>query len=136
MNKVTLIGRIANDLEIRSTSTGKSICEFRLAINRPANKDGEKIADFINCRVWNKQAENLEKYQSKGSLIAVVGRIQVDAFQDKEGKNRYNTYVLVEELQYLQSKKENTQEKNEFENFKSTTEVQQQFDYTEEELPF
>ena len=136
MNKVTLIGRIANDLEIRSTSTGKSICEFRLAINRPANKDGERIADFINCRVWNKQAENLEKYQSKGSLIAVVGRIQVDAFQDKEGKNRYNTYVLVEELQYLQSKKENTQEKNEFENFKSTTEVQQQFDYTDEDLPF
>lgn len=136
MNKVTLIGRIANNLEIRSTSTGKSICEFRLAINRPANKDGERIADFINCRVWNKQAENLEKYQSKGSLIAVVGRIQVDAFQDKEGKNRYNTYVLVEELQYLQSKKENTQEKNEFENFKSTTEVQQQFDYTDEDLPF
>lgn len=136
MNKVTLIGRIANNLEVRSTSTGKSICEFRLAINRPANKDGERIADFINCRVWNKQAENLEKYQSKGSLIAVVGRIQVDAFQDKEGKNRYNTYVLVEELQYLQSKKENTQEKNEFENFKSTTEVQQQFDYTDEDLPF
>ena len=136
MNKVTLIGRIANDLEVRATSTGKSICEFRLAINRPVNKDGERVADFINCRVWNKQAENLEKYQSKGSLIAVVGRIQVDTFQDKEGKNRYNTYVLVEELQYLQSKKENTQEKNEFENFKSTTEVQQQFDYTDEDLPF
>lgn len=135
MNKVTLIGRISNNLEIRATSTGKSICEFRLAINRPTNQNGERVVDFINCRVWNKQAENLEKYQSKGSLIAVSGRIQVDAFQDKEGKNRYNTYVLVEELEYLQSKKENNQNKNEFENFKSSTEVQQQFDY-DDRLPF
>lgn len=137
MNKVTLIGRISNELEIRATSTGKSICEFRLAINRPANKDGERIADFINCRVWNKLAENLERYQKKGNLIAVSGRIQVDAYQDKEGKNRYNTYVLVEELEYLERKKEDKQEENnEFKDFSITTDVQQQFDYTDEELPF
>lgn len=137
MNKVTLIGRISNELEIRATSTGKSICEFRLAINRPANKDGERIADFINCRVWNKLAENLERYQKKGNLVAVSGRIQVDAYQDKEGKNRYNTYVLVEELEYLERKKEDKQEENnEFKDFSITTDVQQQFDYTDEELPF
>lgn len=136
MNKVTLIGRISNNLEVRATSTGKSICEFRLAINRPANKGGERVADFINCRVWGKTAENLEKYQSKGSLIAVVGRIQVDAFQDKEGKNRYNTYVLVEELEYLQTKKEGKKEENEFKDFSIKTEVQQQFNYTDEDLPF
>lgn len=137
MNKVTLIGRISNELEIRATSTGKSICEFRLAINRPANKDGERIADFINCRVWNKLAENLERYQKKGNLIAVSGRIQVDAYQDKEGKNRYNTYVLVEELEYLERKKEDKQEENnDFKDFNITTDVQQQFDYTDEELPF
>ena len=83
MNKCFIIGRIANDLELRSTNTGKSICEFRLATNRPTSKDGEKVADFINCRVWNKLAENLAKYQTKGSLIAVVGRTQVDSYQDK-----------------------------------------------------
>jgi len=136
MNKVTLIGRISNNLEVRATSTGKSICEFRLAINRPANKDGERVADFINCRVWGKTAENLVKYQDKGSLIAIGGRIQVDAYQDKEGKNRYNTYVLVEELEYLQTKKEGKKEENEFKDFSIKTEVQQQFDYTDEDLPF
>lgn len=137
MNKVWITGRIANDLEIRATSTGKSICEFRIATNRPTNRDGERVADFINCRVWNKSAENLEKYQTKGNLIAVVGRLQVDKYTDKEGKNRYNTYVLVEDLEYLERKKENNQEEvKEIENFNTTTEVQQQFDYTDEELPF
>lgn len=138
MNKIILTGRIANNLELRSTSTGKSICEFRLATNRPANQNGERVADFINCRVWNKQAENLEKYQAKGNLIAVIGRLQVDNYTDKEGKTRYNTYVLVEELEYLESKKEEKkpeakEEKNEF---RVKTEVQQTFDYRDEELPF
>lgn len=143
MNKVFLTGRIANDLEIRSTSTGKSVCEFRLATNRPTNRDGERVADFINCRVWNKTAENLEKYQAKGNLIAVMGRMQVETYQDKEGKNRRNTYVLVEDLEYLEQKKESKQgetkqpeEENEFKDFKATTEVQYQFDYEDEELPF
>ena len=137
MNKCIITGRIANDLEIRATTTGKSICDFRIAVNRPTNKDGERVADFINCRVWNKTAENLEKYQTKGNLIAVTGRIQVDYYTDKDGKNRNYTYLLVEDLEYLERKKEGSQEeKNEFEDFNITTEVQQQFDYTDEELPF
>lgn len=137
MNKVWLTGRIANNLEIRATSTGKSICEFRIATNRPTNRDGERVADFVNCRVWNKTAENLERYQAKGNLIAVVGRIQVDNYTDKDGKNRNYTYVLVEDLEYLERKKEDKQEeKNEYKDMKTTTEVQQTFDYTDDELPF
>ena len=137
MNKVWLTGRIANDLELRATTTGKSICDFRLATNRPVTRDGEKVADFINCRVWNKRAENLAQYQTKGNLIAVIGRMQVEKYTDKDGKDRYSTYVLVEELEYLERKKEDKQEeKNEYKDMKTTTEVQQQFDYTEEELPF
>ena len=107
MNKVIITGRIANNLELRATSTGKSICEFRLATNRPVTRDGERVADFINCRVWNKSAENLVKYQAKGNLIAVFGRMQVENYKDKEGKNRNNTYVLVEDLEYLETKKDN-----------------------------
>ena len=141
MNKVILTGRIANPLELRSTSTGKSVCEFRLATNRPVNRDGEKVADFVNCRVWNKSAENLVKFQTKGNLIAVIGRIQIDNYQDKEGNKRFNYYVLVEDLEYLERKKEpeekkENQEENEFKDLHITTEVQEQFDYTDEELPF
>lgn len=131
MNKCFITGRIANNLELRSTSTGKSICEFRLATNRPTNRDGERVADFINCRVWEKTAENLTKYQNKGNLIAVIGRMQVDNYIDKDGNNRYNTYLLVEELEYLQSKKD-----NEFKNLNIKTETQQQFDYDSSDLPF
>lgn len=134
MNRCIITGRIANNLELRSTSTGKSVCEFRLATNRPTNRDGERVADFINCRVWNKTAENLTKYQKKGNLIAIIGRMQVDNYQDKDGNNRYNTYVLVEELEYLETKKK--EENNEFKDLKTKIEVQQQFDYSEEELPF
>lgn len=137
MNKAILTGRIANDLELRSTTTGKSICEFRLATNRPVVRDGEKVADFINCRVWNKSAENLVKYQTKGNLIAVIGRMQVDKYQDKDGKDRYSNYILVEELEYLERKKETTEEdKKEYQDLHTTTEVQQTFDYTDDELPF
>lgn len=137
MNKIVITGRIANDLEIRSTTTGKSICEFRIATNRPVTKDGERVADFINCRVWNKSAENLVKYQTKGNLIAVIGRMQVDTYTDKEGKKQYKSYVLVEDLEYLERKKEDNQEvENEYKDISATTEVQEQFDYTDEELPF
>ena len=137
MNKIVITGRIANDLEIRSTTTGKSICEFRIATNRPVTKDGERVADFINCRVWNKSAENLVKYQTKGKLIAVIGRMQVDTYTDKEGKKQYKSYVLVEDLEYLERKKEDNQEvENEYKDISATTEVQEQFDYTDEELPF
>ena len=137
MNKVVLTGRIANDLELRATTTGKSICEFRLATNRPLVRDGERVADFINCRVWNKSAENLVKYQTKGNLIAIIGRMQVDTYTDKEGKKQYKSYVLVEDLEYLERKKEDNQEvENKYKNISATTEVQEQFDYTDEELPF
>lgn len=133
INKCIITGRIANDLELRATSTGKSICEFRIATNRPANRDGERVADFINCRVWNKTAENLVKYQSKGNLIAVIGRMQVDNYQDKDGNNRYNTYVLVEELEYLETKKK---EDIPVDKLKTKTQVQDQFNYDSSDLPF
>lgn len=137
MNKVILIGRLTRDPELRYTTNNKAVCDFTIATNRPVVRDGERVADFINCRVWGKTAENLVKYQTKGNLIAVIGRMQVDIYQDKEFKNKYNTYVLVEDLEYLERKKENNQEEvKEIENFSTTTEVQQQFDYDSSDLPF
>ena len=133
MNKAILTGRIANDLELRSTSTGKSICEFRIATNGPATRDGERVADFISCRVWNKSAENLVKYQTKGNLIAIIGRVQVDNYTDKEGNKKSKHYILIEDLEYLETKKE---EKNEFKDLNIKTEVQEQFDYDSSDLPF
>ena len=137
MNKVILIGRLTRDPELRYTTNNKAVCDFTIATNRPVVRDGERVADFINCRVWGKTAENLVKYQTKGNLIAVIGRMQVDRYEDKEGNTRYSNYVLVEDLEYLERKKENNQEEvKEIENFSTTTEVQQQFDYDSSDLPF
>lgn len=139
MNKVILTGRLTRDPELRYTANNKAVCDFTIATNRPVVRDGERVADFINCRVWNKTAENLGKYQTKGNLIAVSGRIQVENYKDKEGKNRSNTFILVEDLEYLETKKEakkETKVDNEFQNFRATTEVQQQFDYDSSDLPF
>lgn len=78
MNKVILTGRLTRDPELRYTANNKAVCDFTIATNRPVVRDGERVADFINCRVWGKTAENLTKYQNKGNLIAVIGRMQVD----------------------------------------------------------
>lgn len=137
MNKVILTGRLTRDPELRYTANNKAVCDFTIATNRPVVRDGERVADFINCRVWGKTAENLTKYQNKGNLIAVIGRMQVDRYEDKEGNTRYSNYVLVEDLEYLERKKENNQEEiKEIKNFSTTTEVQQQFDYDSSDLPF
>ena len=87
MNKAILIGRLTRDPELRTTPTGRNVCQFSIAVNRNfTNANGEREADFINCVVWDKQAENLVKYQKKGNQIAVEGRIQTRNYDDKDGK--------------------------------------------------
>ena len=108
MNSVSLIGRITRNLEIRKTNNEKSVCEFTIAINRI----GQEQADFINCTVWGKQAENLYQYKGKGDLISVEGSIRVDKYQNQEGENRYRTYVLANNIGYLTSKSKDNDEPN------------------------
>lgn len=104
MNKVILTGRITKDLELRSTNNNTSVCEFTIATNRPVTRDGERQADFITCVVFGIQAENLKKYQGKGSLIAVFGEMRVDQWKTEQGENRYKTYVLVNNVEFLNTK--------------------------------
>lgn len=108
MNKALLIGRLTKDPELRATSTGRNVCQFSIAVNRNfTNANGEREADFINCVVWDKQAENLVKYQKKGNQIAVDGRIQTRNYEDKDGKKIYVTEVFVSNVTFLDSKGSN-----------------------------
>lgn len=85
------------------------MCDFSIAVNRNyTNDEGEREADFINCQIWNKQAENLCKYQDKGNQIAVDGNLRVQSYDDKDGNKRYSTFVLVNNIEYLESKKNDT----------------------------
>ena len=105
MNKAILIGRLTRDPELRTTSTGRNVCQFSIAVNRTfTNANGEREADFINCVVWDKQAENLVKYQKKGNQIAVDGRIQTRNYDDKDGKRVYVTEVLANSISFLDAK--------------------------------
>lgn len=103
MNKVILTGRLTKNPELRYTANNKPVCEFTIATNRPINRDGEKKADFINCIIWNNQAENLNKYMSKGSLIAISGELRTETYE-VEGNKKYKTYVLGNNIEFLENK--------------------------------
>lgn len=145
MNRVILTGRITKELEVRYTpTTNTAVCEFTIATNRPVTRDGEKQADFINCTVFGTQAENLQKYQGKGSLIAVDGEIRVDQWKNEQGENRYKTYVFVSKIEYLGNKpKEETTEKTDGEILRDVVndvdpyaDFGKSIEITDDELPF
>lgn len=105
MNKAILIGRLTRDPELRTTPTGRNVCQFSVAVNRTyTNANGEREADFINCVVWDKQAESLARYQKKGNQIAVEGRIQTRNYDDKDGKRVYVTEILANNISFLDAK--------------------------------
>lgn len=106
MNKVILMGRLTRDPELRYTQTNNTaVASFTLAVDRKMVKQGEeRQADFISCVAWAKGAEFIGKYFQKGSMIAVVGRIQTRNYDDKDGKKRYVTEVVVEDSYFTGSK--------------------------------
>ena len=105
MNKVVLIGRLTRDPELRYTSSNIPTVTFSLAVNRPfQNQNGVREADFINIVMWRKQAETAKKYLSKGSLIAVDGRIQTRNYDGTDGKKVYVTEVVADNFEFLESK--------------------------------
>ncbi len=108
MNKVILIGRIAKDLELKHTGNGLAVCSFSLAVNKPYKSGGNagNQADFFNCIAWRGTAENLCKYQKKGSLISVEGNLINNSWEDNNGVKRYKTEVNVSTIEYLGGKKE------------------------------
>lgn len=111
MNKVILIGNITRNLGLRYTNSNKAVLETNLAVQKQrTNQNGERETDFINIQVWGKQAENLSKYCGKGSKIAVEGELRVDTFEKNDGSKGYKTYVLVSNVEFLDTKKkeENT----------------------------
>ncbi|MBM5707777.1 single-stranded DNA-binding protein, partial [Listeria ivanovii] len=92
MNRVVLVGRLANDVELKYTPSGVAVATFRLAVNRPfKNQNGDQEADFINIVVWRKPAENAANYLRKGSLAGVDGRVQTRNYEGQDGKRVYVT---------------------------------------------
>lgn len=107
INRVVLTGRLTRDPELKTTQSGLSVATFTLAVNRQfTDKNGNRGADFINCVIWKKSAENLCNFTSKGSLIGVDGRIQTRNYDDKNGQKVYVTEVVVDNFALLEAKPE------------------------------
>ena len=105
LNRVVLVGRLTRDPDLRYTPNGIAVANFNIACNRPfRNQQGEQEADFINCVVWRKTAENLANYMKKGSMIGVDGRVQTRSYEGQDGKMVYVTEVLAESIQFLESR--------------------------------
>ncbi|EAC3408815.1 single-stranded DNA-binding protein [Listeria monocytogenes] len=109
MNRVVLVGRLTKDPDLRYTPAGAAVATFTLAVNRPfKNTQGEQEADFINCVVWRKPAENVANFLKKGSMAGVDGRVQTRNYEDKDGKRVFVTEVVAESVQFLEPKNNNT----------------------------
>ena len=108
MNNVTLVGRLTKDPEVKTTTTGKDTCSFSIAVDRPTK---EKTADFISCVAWEKNAELIGKYLSKGSRIGIIGAIQSRSWEGTDGKRIYVTEVLVNRIEFIDTKKDKAAKK-------------------------
>ena len=113
MNKVILMGRLVQDPEVRYSQgdNASAVARYRLAVERRFARNGDQNADFIGCVAFGKAAEFAEKYLHKGMKILVVGRIQTGSYKNNEGKMVYTTDVVIEEHEFVESKKESGESK-------------------------
>lgn len=106
-NKIFLAGRLTKDPVLRYTNNNLATCNFTLAVNRLFAKEGQQQADFIPIVTWQKTAEFCSKYFTKGQKVIVVGRLQVRSWDDNEGKKRWSTEVVAEEVDFADGKRSN-----------------------------
>ena len=106
LNSCALVGRIATDPELKHTTSGTAVCNFRLAVERARKADGQPDADFIDVVAFGKSAEFVAEYLDKGALVGVTGRIQARQWQALDGTSRRAVEVVADTVQALESKHE------------------------------
>lgn len=145
INNVVLVGRLTKDPDLRYTNTGLAVATFTLAVNRNfTNQSGNREADFINCVIWRKQAENLANFAKKGSLVGITGRIQTRNYDNQQGQKVFVTEVLVENFQMLEPRRASdprTQDSNnQFQQQQTGNDSEPfngaQIDISDDDLPF
>lgn len=102
MNKITLIGNLTRDVEMRHTGSGIPVCSFSVAVNRRfKDAEGKVVTDFFTIVAWRGLAENCAKYLGKGKKVAVVGELNNRSYEDKDGSKRYITEIVADEVEFL-----------------------------------
>ena len=131
MNKWVGVGRVAKDVELRTTTSGKSVATFTLAVNREfKNAEGKYDADFITCVAFEQRAETISKFVHKGDKFCVSGRIQTRTYDKQDGSKAYVTEVIVDGFDFIESKKDKPVSSN------INIEVDDFEEIDDEDLPF
>ncbi len=107
MNRLTIIGNLTRDPELRTTTSGASVCDFTVAVNRRARRDAQSAqpeADFFRVSAWNQLGENCAKYLAKGRKVCVVGPVSVRTYQASDGTTRASLEVMANEVEFLSSR--------------------------------
>lgn len=107
MNQITITGRLGKDVELRTTQSGLTVAKFSIAANRPTK---DKQADWFEVEAWKQSAEYVAKYASKGSMVAVVGRMENDRWEDRDGNKRDGWRLKADRVEVLDSKASATEE--------------------------
>lgn len=116
MNKVIIIGRNTKDIELKQTTSGISVAEFSVAVKR-SFKNGDNESDFFNCVSYSKLAETISRYVKKGDQIGIEGRLQIRNYTNREGNKVYVTEIIVENCEFLQTKKQEEPNTTELEEY-------------------
>ena len=107
MNKLTIIGNLTKEPELRSTPDGISVCGFTVAVNRKYHRDGEPEADFFRVSAWREKGENCAKYLQKGSKVCVVGAVSVRTYTGSDGTVRASLEIsAADEVEFISRPKE------------------------------
>lgn len=108
MNKVILVGRLAQDPEVRYTQSGKAVASFTLAVNRFGGGQGQNNADFIPIVAWEKLAETCGNNLTKGQRVLVDGRLQIRSYEANDGQKRRVAEVVAQSIEFLERKQAST----------------------------
>lgn len=132
MNRIILLGRLVKDPDVKVTTSGKTVCTFTLAVDRPfQGKNGQREADFINVITFNKTAELCGNSLKKGHRALVEGRLQIRSYDGKDGNKHYVTEVIADRVEFIERKEKSAQkaESEAMEGFGSEVQL-------DEEIPF
>lgn len=116
MNKLTIIGNLTRDPELRTTSSGISVCGFTVAVNRPKKNGEEQETDYFDVTAWRERGELCAKYLSKGSKVAVIGPVSIRTWEKQNGKHGANLAVTADEVEFLSFRNEKPEERPKVDN--------------------
>lgn len=135
MNKIWLIGRITKELSLNRTNSGRNFLHFTLAVARKYKRKDKPDTDFFSCLAWGGVADSMYQFLDKGSKVAVEGYLEKDSYQDADGNTQHTEKVIVDSIEFLETKSE-TIARKEKSKITQVDNYQQPLLNFEEELPF